>query len=336
MDVARAAGVSRQTVSNVMNAPHLVRGATRERVEQAIADLGYRPHQLARNLRARRTGSIGYRVPPSSDSINSVLDRFLHALTTAAHRAGYHILLFTPEGGRDDLAAEIAMQADLVHTSTVDGFVVSETNYGDPRIVELVGAGVPFAAFGRSGDTPAHAWVDVDGAAGTRQAVAHLVRAGHRRIAYLGWPDGSVSGDQRAAGYREGLAAAGLEPSAELDVRGPDGLATGARALEGWLRATDPPTAVVSSSDLLALGLMKAATARGVRVGEDLAVTGFDDTPVAALTSPPLTSVRQPLEAVAARVVSLLAARIDGDAEPPAGVALEPELIVRGSTDPPA
>ena len=191
---------------------------------------------------------------------------------------------------------------------------------------------MPFAAFGRSGDTVRHPWVDVDGAAGTRKAVAHLVAGGHRRIAYLGWPDGSISGDERARGYREGLAAAGLEVAVELDVRGADGLETGSEALGRWLEDPSPPTAVVAASDLLALGVLKAARARSVRVGEELAVTGFDDTPMAAFMSPPLTSVRQPLEDVAARIVELVTARVAGAEVPDHGVLLPPHLTVREST----
>lgn len=334
VDVARVAGVSRQTVSNVVNAPERVRGSTRERVERAIAELGYRPHHLARNLRTRRAGSIGYRVPLSDGSINPVLDRFLHALTVAARHAGYHILLFTPEESAEDVAAEIAMQDDLLQTSTVDGFIVAQTNYGDARVERLAAAGVPFAAFGRTGHRTPYPWVDVDGAAGTHQAVDHLAGLGHRRIAFLGWHEGSLSGDERARGYREGLAAAGLEAEPNLDVRGADGLETGGRALRRWMESVDPPTAVVAASDLLALGVLKAARSRGLRVGEDLAVTGFDDTPVAAFMSPPLTSVRQPLEEVATHVVAMVVALVAGGDTPIEGVLLAPDLTVRASTRP--
>ena len=217
---------------------------------------------------------------------------------------------------------------------------------------------MPFVAFGRSDVDAPHSWVDVDGAAGTRAAVAHLVARGHARIAYLGWPMGSVSGDQRALGYRQGLAAAGLTADAALDARGPDGTATGAAAYARWRALADPPTAVVAASDLLALGVLRAARADGVPVGPDgrpavpsgagtpggpmspdrpadpgppLAVVGFDDTPVAPFTSPALTSVRQPLEAVAAHVARLLAAHATDPGAAPEGVALPPRLVVRDS-----
>jgi LacI family transcriptional regulator len=329
VDVARLAGVSRQTVSNVLNAPERVRATTRERVEDAIARLDYRPHRLAQNFKAGTTGLLGYRVPPGGESINPVLDRFLHALTDAARDAGYHVLLFTPESGQ----GETEILEELIATRTVDGFVVSETNYGDERIRYLAGAGVPFVTFGRTDLDVDHTWVDVDGAAGTAAAVAHLVERGHRRIAYLGWPAGSVSGDQRALGYRGGLELAGIDPDPDLDVRGPDGVDLGPAALSAWLSRRHPPTAVVAASDLLALGVQKAARAAGLLVGPELAVTGFDDTPVAPFMSPPLTSVRQPLAAVAATVVRLLVDRIAGNEAHPTGLALRPDLIVRNSTE---
>lgn len=329
VDVARLAGVSRQTVSNVLNAPERVREATRERVEEAIAQLDYRPHRLARNFKAGTTGMLGYRVPAGGESINPVLDRFLHALTDAARDAGYHVLLFTPGEGQ----GERDILDELIATRTVDGFVVSETNYGDERIRYLAGAGVPFVAFGRTDLDVDSTWVDVDGAAGTAAAVAHLVERGHRRIAYLGWPEGSATGDQRSLGYRRGLEAAGIDVDPALDRRDEDGVDAGGRALAAWLELPAPPTAVVAASDLLALGVLKAARAADLRVGPDLAVTGFDDTPVARFMSPSLTSVRQPLEAVAATVVRLLVDRIAGRAAHRTNLAIAPELIIRNSTE---
>nr|MBA2530114.1 LacI family DNA-binding transcriptional regulator [Euzebyales bacterium] len=231
-DVARLAGVSRQTVSNVVNAPQRVAGPTRLRVQAAIDQLGYRPYRSARNLKARRSRLLGYRVPSSTAaSLNPLLDRFLHALTDAARIDGYHVLLFTPE----DSDEEIAAHAELVATGTVDGFVLSETNYGDARAAYLGAAGAAFVTFGRTGLDGVHPWVDVDGAAGMRSAVHHLAGRGHQRIAFVGWPPGSVSGDDRAAGWHAGVVESGADVDATLDLRGPDGLDSGRRALQRLL-----------------------------------------------------------------------------------------------------
>jgi DNA-binding LacI/PurR family transcriptional regulator len=327
-DVARRAGVSRQTVSNVLNAPERVRETTRRRVLDAIDALGYRPHRSAQNLKARATMLIAYRVPPSDGrSINVVLDRFLHALTDTARLARYQVLLFTATD-----AEELAAYRDLVRTRTVDGFVLSETNYDDPRIPVLVDLDVPFVTFGRSGDAHAHPWVDVDNALGTRRAVEHLVERGRTRIAYVGWPEGSISGDERARGYREGLAAAGLAAPPGLQGSGEDSTSTGELWMRRWLDGGDRPDAVVAASDLIAIGVLEAVRARGLSVGQDVAVTGFDDTPTAAHLLPPLTSVRQPIEEAAAHAIRLLTDRIrDGRAEAP-GLLVAPDLVVREST----
>jgi DNA-binding LacI/PurR family transcriptional regulator len=328
-DVATLAQVSRQTVSNVLNAPDRVRPDTAERVRAAIRQLGYQPHRLARNLKTRTSRMIGYeiaRTPPGT--INPVLDRFVHALVETARDDGYHVLLFTP-----DESGQVAAYDELVGTHTVDGFVLSEVNYGDPRAAVLQERGTPFVTFGRPDLAIPHSWVDVDGAAGTQAAVEHLVERGHQRLAFVGWPTGSATGDRRAEGFVRALTAVGLPYDPTLNLRVEDSVEDGARALDRLLDRADPPTAVVCVSDSIAAGVMRAARVRGLAVGTDLAVTGFDDTPVAALLTPPLTSVRQPLETVARRIVSRLTSLLAGEqSDVPAGELLAPELVVRASS----
>lgn len=328
-DVARLARVSRQTVSNVLNAPQRVAPDTAARVRDAIAELGYQPHRLARNLKARNSRLIGYQVPHvEPGSLHPVLDRFLHALTEEACAQGYHMLLFTPAKGQDALEAH----AELVGTRTVDGFVLSEVDYGDPRVTALAEAGVAFVAFGRPEVGMAHDWVDVDGAAGTREAVLHLAARGHERIALVGWPVGSATGDRRAEGFLAGLADAGLGTEPAYDVRVEDSLEQGAEALRTLLARPEPPTAVVCVSDLLAMGVLQEAHTRRLGVPADLAVTGFDDTPVAPFLTPALTTVRQPLEEVARRIVARLADRLGGTPFDPEGELVAPSLVLRQST----
>jgi DNA-binding LacI/PurR family transcriptional regulator len=328
-DVATLARVSRQTVSNVLNAPDRVRPDTAERVRAAIRQLEYQPHRLARNLKTRTSRMIGYeiaRTPPGT--INPVLDRFVHALVETARDDGYHVLLFTP-----DESGQVAAYDELVGTHTVDGFVLSEVNYGDPRAAVLQERGTPFVTFGRPDLAIPHSWVDVDGAAGTQAAVEHLVERGHQRLAFVGWPTGSATGDRRAEGFVHALNALGRPYEPGLDVRVEDSVEDGARALDRLLDRADPPTAVVCVSDSIAGGVVRAARIRGLAVGTDLAVTGFDDTPIAALLTPPLTSVRQPLEAVARRIVSRLTSLLAGEQpDEPAGELLAPELVVRASS----
>jgi LacI family transcriptional regulator len=339
-DVARRASVSRQTVSNAINAPHRLHAQTLARVQSAIEELGYRPNRVARSLRRRATRLIGYRIQPvAHDAVSTVLDRFLHALADASREQGYHLLLFTPA----DDADEMATYDEMMSSATVDGFVLSGTDHHDLRPKRLHEAGVPFVCFGRTDHDDGHAWVDVDGAAGTAAAVDHLVGRGHRRIAFLGWPEGSGTGDARASGWRDALTAHGIRAgTAEAPIlRSVDGPEHGGAMVTRLLDAPEPPTAVVCASDALALGAMFAAAARGLEVGRELAVVGFDDAPTAALVRPGLTSLRQPLEEVGRRVADLLVAQLErrpggtGDgARPPApagGVLLPPTLVVRES-----
>jgi len=309
--VAERAGVSRQTVSNVINTPEVVRPETRERVREAISSLGYRVNQAARQMRTGRSKLIAVRIEPARDGINgSVLDRFLHGLTDAAGLAGYRVMLYT---AADD-AAEIATYDELLSAYDLDGFVLTSTHHGDPRTSWLAERDVPFVTFGRPWGAPdTHSWVDVDNAAGTAAATRRLLDTGHTRIGFLGWPAGSGVGDARRAGWAAAMAAAGL-PTEEAAAD--DGVDSGASAAARLTNAT----AVVCASDSLALGAMRALPGR--------AVVGFDDTAVARAVG--LTSVSQPLAEAAGRCMDLLAELLDGRAPTtPTQLLLPPSLVVR-------
>ncbi len=209
-DVAAHAGVSRQTVSNVLNTPDIVRPATRERVLHAIDELGYRRHAAARRLRLRRSSTIGIRLDPYLGGISGVvLDRFVHAITERASARGMRMLVYaarTPE-------EELGRLAELWEGSEIDAAILTGTVRDDPRVTRLDALGLPFISFGRPwGDDdiadPTHLWVDVDGAAGTRAATRHALERG-AEVAFLGWPTGSGTGDDRERGWREALAEAG-------------------------------------------------------------------------------------------------------------------------------
>jgi DNA-binding LacI/PurR family transcriptional regulator len=312
--VAERAGVSRQTVSNVINTPEVVRAETRERVREAITSLGYRVNQAARQMRTGRSRVIAVRIESGSDGINgSVLDRFLHGLTDAATLAGYRVMLYT---AADD-ADEIATYDDLLTAHDLDGFVLTSTHHGDPRTSWLAARDVPFVTFGRPWGAPdTHSWVDVDNDAGTVAATKHLLKKGHRRIGFLGWPRGSGVGDARRTGWAAAMTAAGLDVTG-LSVAVVDGVDSGAEAAG---RFPDDLTAVVCASDSLALGALRALPGR--------AVIGFDDTAVAHAIG--LTSVSQPLAEAAARCMHLLTELLDGRAPAtPTQLLLPPSLVVR-------
>ncbi|WP_416395520.1 MULTISPECIES: LacI family DNA-binding transcriptional regulator [unclassified Curtobacterium] len=295
-DVALAAGVSRQTVSNVLNRPEVVRPTTLSRVQAAIDDLGYRPHASARRLRTRQSSTLGVRLEPVHGISGAVLDRFLHALVDSADERGMRILLFTAT----DVDDELAHIERLVEGSDVDGFVLSSTFHGDPRAVWLGTRDIPFVTFGRPWGLPdmdaaPHPWVDVDGRAGVHDATAHLLARGHRRIGFLGWPSPSGQGDERRRGWQDAMRAAGLPEDAGLTC-GDDVTAATATVADA-LRHGEGFDALVCASDTLALGARFA-------LGAAVPVVGYDDTPVAEAVG--ISSVEQPLVEVASAAVELL------------------------------
>lgn len=334
--VAARAEVSRQTVSNVLNAPERVLPETRDRVLAAIAETGYRTRSAARQLRTGRSHVVGLRLAPLTDGINgAVLDRFLHALTEYAQSRDYNVMLFT---ARDD-EQEIEHYRTLARTSDLDGFVLSSTHHGDTRTRWLTENGVPFVTFGRPWDPSGHdersnhPWVDVDGRTGTRLAVEHLLAQGHRRIGYIGWPAGSDVGDDRRAGWEEAMEAARHGSPAELQVLRrdvEDAVAHGLSAARDLLDH-EGVTALVCASDSLALGAVGELRTRG---GARTAVVGFDDTPVAAAVG--LTSVAQPLVEAARHAFDLVLDQIRGTSSPDRDphVLLRPDLVVRASSTP--
>jgi DNA-binding LacI/PurR family transcriptional regulator len=330
--VAAAAGVSRQTVSNAVNSPHLLRPETLERVQAAVEQLGYSPNRAARNLRTRSSRLVGLRVDPAvEDSANALMDRFVHSLVEGTKEAGYHVLLFAGEGEQAGLEG----YDELLRSAAVDAFVVTDTYRGNPQAAWLAGRGVPFVAFGRPWDDQAaeHPWVDVDGRAGVALAVDHLVERGHRRIAWIGWQKGSFIGEDRRAGWVDRMHEHGL-PTSRLSARGEDTLELGARAAAALLDvpAEERPTAFVCASDTLAMGAVRTLDARGLRAGRDAAVIGFDDSIAAQVATPALSSVRQPLEEVAVELVRLLGELLAHQPVHGRGTMLTPTLSVRATS----
>ncbi|GAA4814451.1 LacI family DNA-binding transcriptional regulator [Nocardioides caeni] len=334
-DVAEQAGVSRQTVSNAINNPDLLRPDTLARVQAAIDALGYSPNHAARQLRTRSSRLVGLRLTPSQEfTANMAMDRFNRSLVEACREVGYHVLLFSggpaEEGQRPD---PLGGYDDLLRSTAVDAFVVTDTYLGNPQTSGLARRRAPFVAFGRPWDDPGarHPWVDVDGAAGVRLATEHVHGLGHRRIAWLGWEPGSWIGEDRRAGWHAamddlGLMTAGLEAAVADDVL------EGGRAAAALLDVEEhrAPTAFVCASDTLAVGARGALADRGLVPGRDVAVVGFDDSQVAQVLG--LTSVRQPLEAVAVAIVRALTDLLSGEPSPAEGLLLAPSLEVRASS----
>ncbi len=328
--VAAAAGVSRQTVSNALNSPDLLRPDTLERVQQAIERLGYQPNRAARNLRTRASHLVGLRLDPALEGTASgLMDRFLHSLVESCKEAGLHVLLFTAE----DVNNPLDGYDELLGSAAVDAFVVTDTYRGNPQASWLDGRHVPFVSFGRPWADPnaQHPWVDVDGRAGVVLAVDHLADRGHERIAWVGWQKSSFIGEDRRSGWVDRMHERGLSTT-RLSARGDDTVDFGRRAALALLEC-ESPTAFVCVSDTIAMGVLQAIADLGRKPGpDDIAVVGFDDSLAAQMIPPGLTSVRQPLEEVAVQVVRLLEDRLAMRSSDEPHVILTPELRVRGTS----
>ena len=304
-DVAERAGVSRQTVSNAVNNPDLLRPDTLERVRQTIDELGYSPNRAARNLRTRTSSLIGLRFAPAQEgTANATMDRFVHSLVEASEEAGYHVLLFPgddedPVGGYDN----------LLRSTAVDAFVVTDTYLGNPQAAWLSQQRAPFVAFGRpwDDDDARHVWVDVDGAAGTRLATQHLIDRGHTRIAWIGWRKDSPIGEDRRSGWL-------LDDARPRPVHDRSGLPRRGRRAQrrrGGRRAPRRVARPPRSSARPTPSPWGCSTRSGSASSRPAATSrwsGFDDSQVAQVFPVGLTSVRQPLEDVAVEIVRTLRA----------------------------
>jgi DNA-binding LacI/PurR family transcriptional regulator len=290
--------------------------------------MGYTPNLLAQRLQKQRTETIGLILPTFGPRFaDPFFSEFLAGVGNTAARYGYDLLVSTKAPGEQELAA----YRKKVRGHQVDGFIVLRTRREDPRIDYLRQAGVPFAVFGRVEGELDFPFVDEDGVAGMKQVTEHLISLGHRRIACIGAPPDLMFSQHRFAGFRAGLAAHGLPLEATLLVEGDLTQRGGFRQAERLLDLSNPPTAIIACNDLMALGAMSAAQQRGLVVGQDIAITGFDDTPLAEHAHPPLTTVHQPIYQIGSMVCEMLLETLLGKELAQQHVLLKPTLIVRQS-----
>ena len=334
--VAAEAGVSLQTVSRVMNNEPNVREVVRERVHEAVRRLGYVPSIAARRLGGSRSYLIlslndrdrtieGWQLGQGSDWIDQML--YGGMLKSAEH--GYRMLFELVDTHSDHVEREVLAALSALGP---DGVILTPPHSDNPAIIALLEAeGMPFARIGSNGGEAGIA-IRMDDAAAGRAATDHLIALGHRRIGFIsGSFEYSLSHD-RLRGYREGIAAAGLALDAELMRDGDFGFASGAAAMTALLDLADPPSAVISSSDQMALGVLEVARGRGVRVPDALSVVSFDDSPVVKFSVPPLTAITQPIAPMAAAACEFLIRAAGGEAIERGPHVMPFALAVRGST----
>jgi DNA-binding LacI/PurR family transcriptional regulator len=327
-DVANRAGVSRTTVSFVLNdVPGVkISDETRKRVLLAARELNYYPTAAARTLASGKTRRVGLVLGAGHERLaaDAFLPSFLQGVTASVHQRGYLLMIQMAE---DVPSHEAYMR--LIREQQVDGLILSGPRADDHVLPELAESGFPLILHGRL-EGYAFPTVDVDNQAGAYQAVTHLIQLGHRRIGFISNAPLSYSGAQdRLAGYRLALSEHDLPMDGEL-VRTATFLpAAGQAAMRALLDSSSPPTAVFAGSDVVALGAVSAIYTAGLRIPEDVAVVGFDDIFLAAYLHPPLTTVRVPAYGLGWTAAEVLLALIEGDDV--SSVTLETELVVRQS-----
>jgi len=333
-DIAQRTGKSITTVSRALNDYDDVSPKTKALVHRVAEELGYTPNLLAQRLQKHRSDTVGLILPTFGPRFSDpFFSEILAGVGNQAAECGYDLLVSTQAPGEKEL--EVYRQK--VQGRQVDGFIVVRTRCHDLRIEYLRGAGIPFAVFGRTAGKLDFPFVDEDGVYGMRLVAEHLAGLGHRRIAFIAAPPELMFARHRLEGLREGLAMLGIPLDEDLMVGGDLTQKGGYEQAGRLLDRPDPPTAIATGNDLMALGVMSAAQERGLVVGADLAVTGFDDIPLAEHSHPPLTTVRQPIYQIGRQVCRMLIQLIRGEELEQQHVILQPSLVVRrscGSTPP--
>lgn len=326
-DIARATGLSQSTVSRVLNrTPTVVpiAEATRERVLAMAKDLGYRPNPLARGLRGASTMLLGVIVRDITDPF---FGGAIEAVTVEAAGRGYNVVL----GHAHARADEAIALWGVLEARHCDAILLLGDMGDQSRLIEdLAGARVPVVALWQGSRQTDVAAVSVDNRAGMRAVLEHLASLGHRRIAFVG---GRQLGDikEREEAYLAFMASLPQGIPEGYVQHGPNEFAGGVAAFDRLFELPEPPTAIVSSTDVLAIGALHAARIRGLAVPDGVSITGFDDIPVAAFTVPALTTVRMPVREMVAKAVPMALGDEELDPSQPT-VVLQPSLEVRGST----
>ncbi len=327
-DVAKLAGVSRTTVSFVLNdVPGVkISDETRQRVLQAARELNYYPTAAARSLASGKTQRIGLVLGEGQKRLaaDAFLPAFLQGVTASVHRRGYLLVLQMAE----DVPSHEAYSR-LIREQQVDGLILSGPRSDDPLLPELAEDEFPLILHGRLGGCSLPC-VDVDNKAGAYRATTHLIGLGHRRIGFISNAPLSYAGAQaRFAGYKQALREHEIPVLDELVRTAAFLPETGQAAIGELLALPERPTAVFTASDVVAIGVMSAIQAAGLAIPDDIAVVGFDDIFLAAHTQPPLTTVRVPAYGLGWTAAEVLVSLIEGDEA--SSVTLETELVIRDS-----
>ncbi len=327
VDVAKLAGVSVMTASRALSPDGSASQKARTKVEAAAQQLGYIPNALARMMKGARTNVIGVVV---NDISSAILAQFVTALSLEVRKYEMDLFIYNSLG---DMGKGKGQRLSQLLHGLWDGLVFVMPRMTDDYLRTLEATDSPIVLISYARDTTLPV-VRADNQSGACDAVTHLIDLGHRRIAFISGFSYTGQSEEREAGYRMALEAAGLPYDPELVLTGDFSEQAGIDAARTLLALPQPPTAIFAGNDSMAIGCMRTAQAAGLRVPQDLSVVGFDDIPESATTTPPLTTLRHPIEAMARAAVQDLMRRIQGEPGRRHQIQFPSEFVVRGSTGP--
>ncbi|SMP61391.1 LacI family DNA-binding transcriptional regulator [Anoxynatronum buryatiense] len=323
-DVAKRAGVSISTVSRVINSSKPVKPKTKDRVLEAIEELGYRPNAIARSLKVKHTQSIGIMVP---DIANQFYPEVVRGIEDVANMYEYTIFLCNTDL---DYEKELQYFTEL-EEKQVDGLIFMGNLISDALAKQMADAGIPVVLIGtQHADMPS---VTIDNAKAAKDAVGHLIQKGHQRIGIItGKMKDPLMGKARLEGYRQALQEAAISWRSELVVEGGYRFKSGYEGARQLLMLDEMPTAIFVASDEMAIGAMRAILEKGLRIPQDIAIMGFDNVDMAGKVYPSLTTIGQPMYEMGAIGTRLLTKYLQGEAVTASQVVLDYELIERESS----
>jgi len=328
-DVARAAGVSPSTVSRALNDSPLIREETKARIRRIAEELGYERNELARGLVMGASGAIGLVIP---DITNPFFAEITRGVGEVAHARGYGVILCNT--GEDPERERSYIR--LLRRKRVDGLILTTVTAEDPYLKTLARSKTPFVLVSRACQVVPAPYVGVDDRLGGRLAVEHLVDLGHRRVGFIGGPQGVQSCVDRLAAFKSVLSERGIPVRGEWIAFSDFTQQAGYRAAKDLLKRGERPTAIFATNDVVALGVLQAADELGIRVPEELSLVGYDDISYASLPRIELTTVAQPSFDMGRIAAEWLISTLAGKRQRRLYRLLTPKLVVRHTTAPPS
>ncbi|RMG87753.1 MAG: LacI family transcriptional regulator [Chloroflexi bacterium] len=327
--IAELAGVSKATVSRVLNNYPHISPAVREKVQQVIAETGYQPNNIARMLASERSNIIGLLVP--SDARKVFTDPYYPTLTEGVSRGAHHhnltlslFIVYTPGEGLTTIR-------NIISAGLLDGLIITADDKNYSHIELLVQSQLPFVLIGNLAHIDGiPCRIDVDNVDGGRTATEHLINLGYQRVATIA-SNKNLSGEERLQGYRQALEAHGRPFEPDLVVYGDYSAESAYIAMQRLLALDELPDAIFIASDSMAIGAMRAIREAGLQVPDDVAIVGFDDLPTAVQTDPPLTTIHQPIDEVGRLAVSTLLDLADNPETTPREIILPTKLVIRAT-----